>query len=138
MGSLALPALAKPRKQGHIALTMTRHPAHHAITGEARGHAGLFAVRSRIAEASALAGRQAGEITLVAVSKTFAADAIEPVIGAGQKVFGENRVQEAKSKWPPLQAKYPDLSLHLVGPLQTNKAADAVRLFDAIHTLDRS
>jgi pyridoxal phosphate enzyme (YggS family) len=137
MGSLAVPALAKPRKQRHIATVMTRHPAQDAITSAARGHAGLAQVRTRIAEAAALAGREAGDITLVAVSKTFGAEAIEPVIAAGQKVFGENRVQEAKAKWPPLKAKYAGLKLHLVGPLQTNKAADAVELFDAIHTLDR-
>src|SRR5438093_886742 len=80
----------------------------------------------------------ADEIALVAVSKTFGAEAIEPVIVAGQTVFGENRVQEAKAKWPPLLDRHPGLKLHLVGPLQTNKAAAAVQLFDAIHTLDRS
>ncbi len=76
-------------------------------------------------------------MTLVAISKTFGADAIEPVIAAGQRVFGENRVQEAKAKWPALQARHPGIELHLVGPLQSNKAKEAVALFDAIHSVDR-
>jgi pyridoxal phosphate enzyme (YggS family) len=74
----------------------------------------------------------------VAVSKTFSAEAIEPVIAAGQRVFGENRVQEAKSKWPQLTAKHSDIALHLIGPLQSNKAKEAVALFDAIHSVDRT
>jgi pyridoxal phosphate enzyme (YggS family) len=76
-------------------------------------------------------------VTLIAVSKTFAGDAIEPVIAAGQRVFGENRVQEAKAKWPALRAAQPGLELHLIGPLQSNKAKEAVALFDAIHSVDR-
>ena len=76
-------------------------------------------------------------VTLIAVSKTFGADAIEPVIAAGQRVFGENRVQEAKAKWPALKAAHPEIELHLIGPLQSNKAKEAVALFDAIHTVDR-
>jgi pyridoxal phosphate enzyme (YggS family) len=76
-------------------------------------------------------------VTLIAVSKTHAADAIVPVIEAGQRVFGENRVQEAKAKWPALLEKHPDIQLHLIGPLQSNKARDAVALFDAIHSVDR-
>jgi pyridoxal phosphate enzyme (YggS family) len=76
-------------------------------------------------------------VTLVAVSKTFAADAVAPVIAAGQRVFGENRVQEAKAKWPELKARHPDVALHLIGPLQSNKAKEAVALFDAIHSVDR-
>src|SRR5690349_12850291 len=76
-------------------------------------------------------------VTLIAVSKTFDADAIEPAIAAGQTVFGENRVQEAKAKWPPLQAAHPGIELHLIGPLQSNKAKEAVAMFDAIHTVDR-
>ncbi len=76
-------------------------------------------------------------VTLVAVSKTFGVEAIEPVILAGHKIFGENRVQEANAKWPPLQAKHPGIELHLIGPLQSNKAKEAVALFDAIHTVDR-
>ncbi len=76
-------------------------------------------------------------MTLVAVSKTFDADAIKPVIEAGQLVFGENRVQEAKAKWPALMAAYPGIALHLIGPLQSNKTKEAVALFDAIHSVDR-
>ena len=98
---------------------------------------GLEAVRAEIARACRDAGRDASEVTLVAVSKTFPAEAIEPVIEAGQCVFGENRVQEAKAKWPPLLEKHPGLSLHLIGPLQSNKAKEAVALFDAIHSVDR-
>ena len=76
-------------------------------------------------------------VTLIAVSKTFGAEAIAPVIAAGQKVFGENRVQEAKTKWPALKVAHPEIALHLIGPLQSNKAKEAVALFDAIHTVDR-
>jgi pyridoxal phosphate enzyme (YggS family) len=94
-------------------------------------------VRARIAAAEKEAGRRPGEVTLVAVSKTFAADTIVPVIEAGQRVFGENRVQEAATKWPALREHHPGIELHLIGPLQTNKAADAVALFDYIETLDR-
>src|SRR5664279_3029972 len=99
---------------------------------------GLTGVRAEIARACREAGRDAAEITLVAVSKTHSAETIEPVIDAGQRVFGENRVQEAKAKWPPLMAKHPGLSLHLIGPLQSNKAKEAVALFDAIHSVDRA
>jgi len=98
---------------------------------------GLVHVRAEIARACKDAGRDSTEVTLVAVSKTFAAEAIEPVIAAGQRVFGENRVQEAKAKWPPLMAKHAGIELHLVGPLQSNKAKEAVALFDAIHSIDR-
>ncbi len=97
----------------------------------------LAEVRRKMAEACAEAGRDPAGVTLVAVSKTFAAEAIEPVIAAGQRVFGENRVQEAKAKWPAMRERHPDLLLHLIGPLQSNKARDAVALFDAIHTVDR-
>ena len=97
----------------------------------------LSEVRSRIAAAEKAAGRAAGSVRLIAVSKTFDADAIRPVIAAGQRVFGENRVQEAAEKWPALRREFPGLELHLIGPLQSNKAAEAVRLFDAIHTIDR-
>ena len=83
------------------------------------------------------AGRDPATVTLVAVSKTFGAEAIEPVIAAGQRVFGENRVQEAKAKWPPLMERHVGLELHLVGALQSNKAREAVALFDAIHSVDR-
>ena len=98
---------------------------------------GLETVRAEIARACRDAGRDAAEVTLIAVSKTHGADLIEPVIAAGQRVFGENRVQEAKTKWPPLIEKHPGLSLHLIGPLQSNKAKEAVALFDAIHSVDR-
>jgi pyridoxal phosphate enzyme (YggS family) len=99
-------------------------------------HAGLAAVRGEIARACRDAGREAASVTLVAVSKTFTAETIEPVIAAGQRVFGENRVQEARAKWP-LMARHQGLELHLIGPLQSNKARDAVALFDAIHAVDR-
>ena len=98
---------------------------------------GLAAVREDIARACRDAGRDPAGVTLVAVSKTFSAATIEPVIAAGQRAFGENRVQEAKAKWPPLVARYPGLELHLVGSLQSNKAREAVALFDAIHAVDR-
>jgi PLP dependent protein len=99
---------------------------------------GLTAVRQEIAQACHNAGRDPASVTLVAISKTFGAEAIEPVIAAGQRIFGENRVQEAKAKWPPLMARHEGLELHLVGPLQSNKAKDAVALFDAIHSVDRA
>jgi pyridoxal phosphate enzyme (YggS family) len=99
---------------------------------------GLSAVRGEIARVCRDAGRDPAGVTLVAVSKTFAAAAIEPVIAAGQRVFGENRVQEAKAKWPPLLAGHGGLELHLVGALQSNKAKEAVALFDAIHSVDRA
>ena len=98
---------------------------------------GLEAVRHEIARACREARRDPGSVTLVAVSKTFGAEAIEPVIAAGQRVFGENRVQEAKAKWPALQALHPGLELHMIGPLQSNKAKEAVALFHAIHSVDR-
>ncbi|MGO7373805.1 YggS family pyridoxal phosphate-dependent enzyme [Rhizobium ruizarguesonis] len=94
-------------------------------------------VRSRIAAAEREAGRSAGSVQLVAVSKIFEADAIRPAIDAGQRVFGENRVQESQGKWPTLKAERPDIELHLIGPLQSNKASDAVALFDVIETVDR-
>jgi pyridoxal phosphate enzyme (YggS family) len=94
-------------------------------------------VRDAIAKACADAGRDPASVTLVAISKTFDADAIEPVIACGQRVCGENRVQEAKAKWPALKERHPGIELHLVGSLQSNKARDAVALFDAIHSVDR-
>lgn len=97
----------------------------------------LAAVRQEIAAACEAARRDVASVTLVAVSKTFDAAAIEPVIAAGQNVFGENRVQEAKAKWPELKARHPAIELHLVGALQSNKAREAVALFDAIHSVDR-
>src|SRR5215475_7151146 len=98
----------------------------------------LTKVRAEIARACADARRDPASVTLVAISKTFAAEAIEPVIAAGQRVFGENRVQEAKAKWSPLLSRHRGLELHLVGALQSNKAKEAVALFDAIHSVDRT
>jgi pyridoxal phosphate enzyme (YggS family) len=97
----------------------------------------LALVRSRIARAARDAGREPQDVTLVCVSKTFVAQDITPVIGAGERVFGENRVQEALEKWPPLKASHPGLELHLIGPLQSNKVHDAVAFFDVIETVDR-
>lgn len=97
----------------------------------------LETIRRTIARAERTAERQPGSVQLVAVSKTFEADAIRPVIAAGQRVFGENRVQEAQAKWPALKAETPDIELHLIGPLQSNKAREAVALFDVIETVDR-
>jgi pyridoxal phosphate enzyme (YggS family) len=98
---------------------------------------GLAAVEQEIARACAEARRDRASVTLIAVSKTFDAVAISPIIDAGQRVFGENRVQEAKAKWPALTSAHPGLALHLIGPLQSNKAKEAVALFDAIHSVDR-
>ena len=97
----------------------------------------LAEVRALISRAEADTGRPAGSVTLVAVSKTFGAAEVEPVIAAGQRAFGENRVQEAAAKWPGLRERWPEIELHLIGPLQSNKAKEAVALFDAIHTVDR-
>lgn len=97
----------------------------------------LAVVQTKIAAAERQAGREPDSITLVAVSKTFSANDVRPVIEAGQRVFGENRVQEAQGKWPALKAEFPDVELHLIGPLQSNKAKEAVALFDVIETIDR-
>ena len=97
----------------------------------------LNSVKQTIAAAEKEAGRNKGSVTLVAVSKTFGAPEIRPVLEAGQRIFGENRVQEAQGKWPTLKADYPGIELHLIGPLQSNKAEDAVALFDVIQTVDR-
>ena len=97
----------------------------------------LAHVRERIARAARACGRNPSEIELVAVSKTHTAEAVRGALAAGQRVFGENRVQEAGQKFPPLRAEFPDLRLHLIGPLQTNKVNDALRLFDVIETVDR-
>jgi pyridoxal phosphate enzyme (YggS family) len=97
----------------------------------------LAAVEQEVARACKEARRARASVTLIAVSKTFQAEAIEPVIAAGQRIFGENRVQEAKAKWPPLTSAHPGIALHLIGPLQSNKAREAVALFDAIHSVDR-
>lgn len=97
----------------------------------------LSSVGENIAASARDAGRSPDDVQLIAVSKTFAGEDIRPVLQAGHRVFGENRVQEAQGKWPELRADYPDVDLHLIGPLQSNKAKDAVALFDAIHTVDR-
>lgn len=97
----------------------------------------LVEIRERIAKAAAEAGRSAEDVALVAVSKTFDGDAIRPVLEAGQRVFGENRVQEAQGKWPQLRETFSDIELHLIGPLQSNKAKEAVALFDVIESVDR-
>jgi PLP dependent protein len=98
---------------------------------------GLKQVQESIRRAASDHGRDPSGIALVAVSKTFPAEEIEPVLAAGQRVFGENYVQEAKAKWPRLRERYSDVELHMIGPLQSNKAREAVELFDVIHTLDR-
>jgi len=97
----------------------------------------LAGLEDRIAHACRLARRERAEVTLVAVSKTHPPEAVAPLIEAGCRVFGENRVQEAQTKWPALRERYPDVHLHLVGRLQSNKADEAVELFDAVHSLDR-
>lgn len=99
--------------------------------------ANLADIRARIAKAAEAAGRAAADVTLIAVSKTHDEDAVRATLAAGQRAFGENRVQEAKAKFPQLKSANPGLDLHLIGPLQSNKAREAVALFDAIHTLDR-
>jgi len=99
--------------------------------------ANLVAVQDSIKDAVAAAGREAGDVALVAVGKTFPAEIVERAILAGQRVFGENRVQEAMAKWPGLKASHPDVRLHLIGPLQTNKVRPALELFDVIETVDR-
>ena len=97
----------------------------------------LARVREEIARAAAAAGRDAASVTLVAVTKTHRPDAVREALACGQRVYGENRVQEAEEKWPALRAAFPDIRLHLIGPLQRNKARRAVRLFDVIETVDR-
>ena len=107
------------------------------MTENEHAAARLLTVREKIVAAAALAQREAEDITLIAVSKTHDADTILPLLNAGQRVFGENRVQETAAKWPALREEFPDVQLHLVGSLQSNKAGDAVSLFDCIHSLDR-
>lgn len=97
----------------------------------------LADVRANIAKVCKPARREPADVTLIAVSKTHDAPAIQPLIDAGQRVFGENRVQEAQGKWPALREGYPDIELHLIGQLQSNKAEEAVALFDVIQSLDR-
>jgi PLP dependent protein len=109
----------------------------HIRTGTHMAHEALQQVLADIAAAARAADRAPQDVHLVAVSKTFGADAIRPVLDAGQRLFGENRVQEAEKKWPELRREYREIDLHLIGPLQSNKTKDAVALFDAIHTVDR-
>lgn len=97
----------------------------------------LGEIHDRVAQACRIARRDLADVSLIAISKTHGPEAIEPLLQAGQRAFGENRVQEAQGKWPVLRERYPDTKLHLVGQLQSNKADDAVRLFDCIHSLDR-
>jgi pyridoxal phosphate enzyme (YggS family) len=108
-----------------------------AVPDEGSAVERLQAVKGEIERACREARREAGSVTLIAVSKTFGVEAIRPVLAAGQRVFGENRVQEAKAKWPALRDEFPGIELHLIGPLQSNKAKEAVAFFDAIHTVDR-
>ena len=122
---MGLPVLEMPCKLSHKQIMNLQH------------HRALQVVLRRIEMAAKSVGRNAADITLIAVSKTFGSEDILPVLKAGQLTFGENRVQEALGKWPALRSSIRQLELHLIGPLQTNKAADAVRLFDAIHTIDR-
>ncbi len=98
---------------------------------------GLSEIRARLRAAEAASGRPDGSVALIAVSKVQPLDRVEAVLEAGHRIFGENYVQEAQAKWPPLRARFPGVELHMIGPLQTNKAKVAVELFDAIHTLDR-
>ena len=99
--------------------------------------AALGQVEEKIARACKIARRDVSEVNLIAVSKTHPAERIEPVLEAGHRLYGENRVQEAQEKWPPLRERYADVELHLIGQLQSNKAEDAAALFDVIHSLDR-
>ncbi len=111
------------------------------MTGQAEAEAAatgrLAEIEAKMAKAAREAGREPGDVQLIAVSKTFGAPAIEPLLASGHRRYGENRVQEAKAKWPALKAQFPDVELHLIGPLQSNKAKEAVELFDAIHSIDR-
>lgn len=110
----------------------------HTDGGPGHGAAGRLAgVRAAIDRSAREEGRDPADVTLIAVSKTFGPEAIRPLLEAGHREFGENRVQEAREKWPALKREYPDVRLHLIGPLQTNKVRDALALFDAIHAVDR-
>jgi pyridoxal phosphate enzyme (YggS family) len=113
------------------------HPTAKPPVGQADVAAGLAEVRAAIAQAAEDSERDPAAVQLVAVSKTVLAEGILPALEAGQRVFGENYVQESTAKWPDLRARYPDVELHLVGPLQSNKAREAVALFDVIHSVDR-
>jgi pyridoxal phosphate enzyme (YggS family) len=121
-----------PRPESEACLSDPSAPSSSAVA------ANLARVRDRIAAAARAAGRDPGTVELVAVSKTHPADRVRDLLAAGHKLFGENRVQEASGKYPALRGEFPELRLHLIGPLQTNKAVDAVRLFDVIETVDRA
>lgn len=110
----------------------TQHAGNHAATIDRFNR-----VKAQIVDSAKAAGRDGADVTLVAVTKTFGPDAILPVLACGHRTFGENRVQEAQGKWPELRQHHPDIALHLIGPLQSNKAAEAVALFDVIETVDR-
>ncbi|MDQ0503584.1 YggS family pyridoxal phosphate-dependent enzyme [Xanthobacter agilis] len=116
---------------------MSETPGDTTRAGASQAPHHLAEVRAAIAKACRAFDRRPQDVTLIAVSKTFPADAVRPVLEAGQRVFGENRVQEAQAKWPELRAAFPDARVHLIGPLQSNKVREAVELFDAIHTVDR-
>lgn len=107
------------------------------VTGTKLANPPLQNIHSRIEKSVRIANRKASDVTLIAVAKTRSGDEIRPLLEAGHRVFGENRVQEAAEKWPALKAEYPDIELHMIGQLQSNKAADAVALFDYIHSVDR-
>ena len=111
------------------------------MTGQAEAEAAatgrLAEIEGKMTKAARAAGRAPGDVQLIAVSKTFGAPEIEPLLRSGHRRYGENRVQEAKAKWPALKAQFPDVELHLIGPLQSNKAKEAVELFDAVHSIDR-
>jgi pyridoxal phosphate enzyme (YggS family) len=112
-------------------------PSHKSPSEDADPASNLASIQAEIETALKEAGRKPGSVAVTAVSKTHDAARILPVLEAGQRIFGENRVQEAQAKWPPLKARYPDIELRLIGPLQTNKAKEAVALFDVIESLDR-
>ena len=125
-------------RRGHQQKAMSRHMQHSENSESAEPVLARYRqVSAEIDKAAGQAGRKGGSVTLVAVTKTFDGDAIVPVLEGGHRVFGENRVQEAMGKWPALRERFPDIELHLIGPLQSNKAADAVALFDCIETVDR-
>lgn len=123
--------MGEPSKRGEPSKTKAD------IAARTGSVARLEAVRGAVGAAARQAGRDAAEVTLVAVSKTFGPEAIAPVLDTGHRVFGENRVQEAQAKWPDLRARYAGIALHLIGPLQSNKAGEAVALFDVIESVDR-
>lgn len=123
--------------RGNLGVTGAHHPDYSTAMHDSDPNHRLAQIRAAMASAAAQAGRPTDATMLIAVSKTHPADAVRPLIAAGQRVFGENRVQEAEQKWPALCEETPGLALHLIGQLQSNKAEAAVALFDAIHSVDR-